>query len=269
MSDSNLNLTEIYIVLVEASDTQVQIILNQFQSLQVSNIKVVTNGQQAIDTIHRDIPDLIISSMYLEDMTAVELIYQIRNNEQTEGLPFILMSSETSFGALDPIKQAGIVDILKKPFGIGDLKRSLDRALEVINISEIIDEIADIEMDYVRVLIVDDSPMATKHTCRFLYSLGIEDIDTASNGNEAIEYIDNNFYDLIITDYNMPERDGPSLTRYIRSHESTNSTIPVLMITSESDVEKIKIAKQAGVNAICGKPYENHELLSLIKDVLT
>ena len=143
MSNSNLSLTEIYVVLVEASDTQVQIILNQFKSLQISNIKVVSNGKQAIETIRVDAPDLIISSMYLQDMTAVELIIQIRNDEKTQDLPFILMSSETSIDVLDPIKQAGIVDILKKPFGINELKDSLDKALEDINLSELVDEFAD------------------------------------------------------------------------------------------------------------------------------
>jgi len=267
MSESNLNLTEIYIVLVEASDTQVQIILNQFQALQINNIKVVANGQQAIDAIQQDIPDLLISSMYLQDMTAVELIQQIRNDENLQDLAFILMSSETSDVILDPVKQAGIVDILKKPFEIDELKLSLDKALEEINISAYADQFADIEMDYVRVLIVDDSPMATKHTKRFLNSLGIQEIDEATDGNDAIAFIDNNFYDLIITDYNMPNRDGPSLTEYIRHHES-NSTIPVLMITSESDAAKIELAKEAGVNAICSKPYENDELLSHLKDIL-
>ena len=91
MSEDNLNLSEMYIVLVEHSDTQVQIILNQFETLRMNNIKVVPNGKKAIDAIRLDIPDLLMSSMYLEDMTAAELIHQIREDEQLQDIPFIYL----------------------------------------------------------------------------------------------------------------------------------------------------------------------------------
>jgi len=78
----------------------------------------------------------------------------------------------------------------------------------------------------------------------------------------------NNFFDLVVTDYNMPEMDGKELTEYIRNH-SQQASIPILMVTSEASHSHLAGVKQSGVSAMCDKPFEPSMVKSLIRSILT
>ena len=114
---------------------------------------------------------------------------------------------------------------------------------------------------------VDDSPLARKHISRVLGNLGISDITTAENGVDAISKIESNFFDLVVTDYNMPEMDGETLTRFIREQSSQRS-IPILMVTSEGDQSRLSAVQQAGVSGICDKPFDTISVKQMIRQLL-
>ena len=270
MNNDNLQMTEMYIILVESSTMQSKLITQQLQQLGIDNIRIATNGQQALDIMCQELPDLVISSMYLTDMTGTDLVTSMRNHELLEDLAFMLISSETSFQALDPIRQAGVVAILAKPFQASDLKIALTTSLDFINVadeSDISNSLNEIELDQLNILLVDDSKLARKHIRRVLTNLGIEKIDEAINGKDAIPKIESSFYDLIVTDYNMPEMDGQELTRYIRTQSMQNS-VPILMVTSEENENRLAGVQQAGVSGICDKPFEPETVKAYLRKTL-
>jgi len=261
-------MSDMYIILVEGSSMQAKVIKQQLWQIGILNVQIAVNGNEALEIMHQDVPDLVISSMYQKDMTGTDLVTSMRNHDLLESVPFMLISSETSFQALDPIRQAGVVAILPKPFEAHDLKRALATSLDFINVNNKENSFDDIEMDELKVLLVDDSLMARKHIRRVLINLGIEKIDEAINGKDAIPKIDSNFYDLIVTDYNMPEMDGQELTSYIRIHSSQNS-VPILMVTSENDENRIAGVQQAGVSGICDKPFEPETVKTYLRQILS
>jgi two-component system chemotaxis response regulator CheY len=69
--------------------------------------------------------------------------------------------------------------------------------------------------------------------------------------------------DLVVTDYNMPEMDGQALVKHIRQH-SWQKTVPILMVTSESDEGRLAAVEAAGVSGICDKPFE----ASVVRELL-
>ena len=73
--------------------------------------------------------------------------------------------------------------------------------------------------------------------------------------------------DLVITDYNMPEMDGRQLVEYIRQ-QSWQSTVPVLMVTSEHNQQRLAAVERAGVSAICDKPFEQESIKRLLAEAL-
>ena len=75
-------------------------------------------------------PDLVISSLHLEDMTGQDLVLKMRANQATETTPFILISTATSFRELDPIKQAGASAVLPKPFAVKVLQRAVINTMD-------------------------------------------------------------------------------------------------------------------------------------------
>ncbi|MDZ4149542.1 response regulator, partial [Methylicorpusculum sp.] len=102
-----LSISDLSIVLIEPSVTQLKIILNHLHEEGVVNIQGVSSGEQAIALLENYQPDLIISSMYLPDMTATELFSSIKSSPRFENTVCMLISSETNLTALEPIRQSG------------------------------------------------------------------------------------------------------------------------------------------------------------------
>jgi two-component system chemotaxis response regulator CheY len=179
----------------------------------------------------------------------------------------MLISSESDFNILDAIRQAGVVAILPKPFAHQDLKNALRSTIEFIDPQEISLQHYDIEN--VRVLVVDDSNLARKHICRVLNNMGIQLITQAVDGKQGAEIFAENqdSFDLIITDYNMPIMDGQAMIQYIRK-EIGNTFIPILMVTSEDNETRLSNVYRSGVSGICDKPFNPETVKEMLFRVL-
>ena len=86
-------------------------------------------------------------------------------------------------------------------------------------------------------------------------------------GWRYFELIETEFFDLIVTDYNMPEVDGEQLSQFIRN-QSTQQSVPVLMVTSETDSSRLAGIAQSGVSAVFDKPFTVETLRETIQRVL-
>ena len=262
---SSMNMSELSILLIEPSSTQRKIILSHLQKEGVANIDGVATGEEAMDVISHYPPDLVISAMYLPDTTATDLLEKIRQTESIKDINFMLVSSETNIQALEPIRQAGVVAILPKPFVHEDLRRALRTTVDYIDPEEI--ELENYDVAELRVLVVDDSLTARNHIKRVLANLGIQQIETANNGVEAAQILSSTEFDLIVTDLNMPEMDGQQLTEFVRN-EMGNTYIPILMVTSEHDEARLGKVQQVGVSAIIDKPFEPQAVREILFRVL-
>ncbi len=263
-----ISLEELHILVVEPSYTQRRIINQLLHEAGIAHVSEVETGDAALARLLGDSPDLVISSMYLPDMTGVDLVHAIRASETHGNTAFMLISSETRFRYLEPIRQAGAVGILPKPFDQQDLKVALSATLDLVNPEAL--SLEEHDGAHLKVLVVDDSPLARKHIRYVLEGMQIpeENIDTASNGVEALELINRHYYDFVVSDYNMPVMDGKELIDQIRN-TSSQSSIPVLMVTSETDQNRLAAVQQAGVSAICDKPFEPATVHKLINNFLT
>ena len=106
-----------------------------------------------------------------------------------------------------------------------------------------------------RVLAVDDSATMRRIIKNQLKQSGIEDVDEAENGREALTLLGKGQYDLLITDWNMPEMCGLDLVKEVRKTEAITK-LPILMITTVSAKEDIVTALKAGVNNYVVKPFD-------------
>jgi two-component system chemotaxis response regulator CheY len=256
-----LHLQELLVLLIEPSYTQQRAIKRHLSELGIEQIIVANTGQEALQAMRVEDPDLVISTLYLSDMTGTDLVSAMREDPVLAKIAFMLISSETRFRYLDPIRQAGAVAILPKPFKLADLHIAMNSVLEYVD-PELLELDAFCPED-LKVLVVDDSSMARKHISRVLNALGIEHISEAKDGREAVEIIANNYFDLVVTDYNMPNMDGKELVDHIRT-ASNQSSLPVLMVTSEENESRLAAVQQAGVSAICDKPFE----MSVVRDMI-
>jgi len=262
-----IDISDLSILLVEPSKMQSKVITQHLKEEGIVSIDSVHSGTEAINELAKYEPDLIISSMYLPDMTATELVVQVKTSEKYSNISFMLISSETRISALEPIRQAGVVAILPKPFNHAALKRALRNTIEFIDPEEISFEHYDIES--VKVLLVDDSAMARKHIIRVLNNMGITQITEAKDGKEASDVFSwaEEEFDLVITDLNMPNMNGEELIHYIRT-EMDNTFIPILMVTSEDNETRLNNVQQEGVSGILDKPFEPKTVKEMLFRVL-
>ena len=217
----------LFILLVEPSSTQRRVIAGYFEHLGVLAHEGVDCGRAALEAAARNAPDLVISAMYLPDMTGAELLVALRDGGGAE-TGFMLVSSETAFDIIDPVRQAGASAVLPKPFTADQLRHALQICLDFQQPERL--SLRDVDAEELKVLVVDDSSFARRAIRRTLSR-------------------------LVLTDYNMPRVDGRALLEYIRS-KSNQRSVPVLMVTTEGDVDKLAAVEQAGVSAICDKPFE-------------
>lgn len=266
MTEQGIKIADLAVTFVEPSITQRKVIMGHLNELGLSRVEWFDEGHAALRDMYQFQPDLVVSAMHLPDMSGTELVQYMREDSVLEEIPFMLISSEHSDYYLEPLRQAGVVAILSKPFDLKDLEKALYTALEYIEPDN--SELEGIELEQLLVLVVDDSESARKHICRVLQGLGVENIVQASNGKEALKCIEQRPFDLIVTDYNMPEMDGQELIRHVRE-QGLDKSIPILMVTSERNSSRLAGIKQAGVSAMCDKPFEPAEVRSLIKKIMS
>lgn len=259
-----LQVGELMVLLCEPSPTQSKIITRQLQELGIDNVTRSDSGAAALEAMQLYPPDLVISSLYLPDMSGTELVHAMRKDPMLQETAFMLVSSETHVQALDPVRQAGAVAILPKPFDPRDLLRALNTTLDFLDPED--PTLEGIETEDLKVLLVDDSALSRKHIGHTLHSMGFEHITEVENGVQAVEMLESQFFDLVVTDYHMPEMDGQQLVNYIRG--GGQSTIPVLMVTSETSEKRLAAVQQSGVSAICDKPFEPAMVKSLLQQIL-
>lgn len=262
---THLSLSELDVVLVEPSTAQRRIIAKLLNELDIHKIRTAKEGATALADLHRNHPDLVISALYLPDMSGTDLLTAMKQDKQLEQAAFILISSETRFRYLDPVRQAGAVSILPKPFGLAELKTALDTTLEHIDPQEIM--LQDFDPETLEVLIVDDSALMRKHIRRTLGAMGLERFTDARDGLEALQRLEERFFDLVVTDYNMPRMDGRELIDHIRGN-SGQASVPILMVTSEADNQRLAAVQKSGVSAICDKPFEPSSVRQLLGQII-
>lgn len=262
---TKLDLADLTVLIVDPSAAQRAAVRQHLGHNGIHQVWDAASGEAAFARLREGDVKLVLSAMYLPDMTARELITRIRDTQGLESTPFMLVSSEERFQQLDPIRQAGVIAILPKPFSAAALRRALLNTLHFLNPDELELDFYDPQM--LRVLVVDDVAYARAHIAQVLKSLGITRCTFARDGQEAATLLYQQEFDLIVTDYNMPQMDGLELTQCVR-HEIGDGDTPILMVTSESNCARLSAIRQSGVSAICDKPFEADEVKRLIFQAL-
>jgi chemosensory pili system protein ChpA (sensor histidine kinase/response regulator) len=116
------------------------------------------------------------------------------------------------------------------------------------------------------IMVVDDSLTVRRVTQRLLERSGYE-VLLAKDGVDALRQLQDMRPDVMLVDIEMPRMDGFDLTRNVRGADLTRS-IPIIMITSRTADKHRRMAMELGVNAYLGKPYQEEELLALIRSYL-
>jgi two-component system, chemotaxis family, chemotaxis protein CheY len=116
-----------------------------------------------------------------------------------------------------------------------------------------------------QILIVDDSKTMRDMVSFTLKEAGYS-VTEAIDGQDAVGKSDNGKFDCVITDVNMPNMDGITLTTTLRK-KSQFASIPILILTTEADQTKRDAGKNAGATGWIVKPFNPEKLIQVVKKV--
>ena len=124
-------------------------------------------------------------------------------------------------------------------------------------------------MSEIRALIVDDSSVMRKIVERALRQAGLDSlvVHEAGSGTEGLDVLKAQHVDLILSDINMPLMDGLEFLRQIRA-QNLAPGVPVVMITTESSMECVQQAIQAGAQSYIRKPFTAEQVKERVLPLL-
>lgn len=116
------------------------------------------------------------------------------------------------------------------------------------------------------IMTVDDSS-SVRQMVRFILRDADYAVIEAVDGQDALAKLDHAAVQMIITDLNMPNLDGIGLIRAVRANNSYKF-VPIIMLTTESQMSKKQDGKAAGATGWIVKPFKPEQLLAVVKKVL-
>lgn len=117
------------------------------------------------------------------------------------------------------------------------------------------------------ILIVDDDPSLLSSLSLYLLNQGF-DIESCGNVNSALQFLDGNIPDLIISDIVMPKQNGYNLLHYLKSN-SRYKQIPLIFLSAKGMTQDRILGYNLGCHGYLVKPFDPEELLAMIVNVLS
>ncbi len=253
------------VLVIDDNKTNLTILKNQLEQWTLIPT-LAFSGREALEILSRSNGfDLVITDMHMPDMDGVQLSLQIKKRCN---IPIILLSS---IGDESKRNNPGLFsNILNKPVKQQQFCRVVQAALrpetQVVAVEESeVKQVLSVEfaLKYpLTILLAEDNIVNQKLTMRVLSKLGYKNVEVAQNGLEAIEKFNDQFYEVILMDVQMPEMDGLEATRLIRQKQYQQPII-ISMTANAMQDDKDKCI-QAGMDAYISKPINLDELVSAL-----
>ncbi|HHB81562.1 MAG TPA: response regulator [Aliiroseovarius sp.] len=121
--------------------------------------------------------------------------------------------------------------------------------------------------DQIRIMVVDDMSTSRGLITQALDGFGIRQVESAADGQSALQKLANWPVHLVISDMNMPGMNGLQLLHALRSAGQTRK-VGFLLITGKADRQIIETGKQLGMNNFLPKPFQPNDLRNAVEAIV-
>lgn len=209
--------------------------------------------------------DLIILDMQMPEMNGLELAREIKKNAASHATRLLMISSmKVPIAVLD---RNSVDAFLLKPVRKSDLYNTiitLFQPVEQTSVSEIPSELQSDLHRNVKILLVEDNIINQKVAVKMLGKMG-NVAAVVSDGLQAVEAIENEAYDIVFMDVQMPVMDGFEATKRIREREKDSRHTVIIAMTANALQGDKERCLAAGMDDYVSKPIKQVELLSIIQ----
>jgi CheY-like chemotaxis protein/signal transduction histidine kinase len=277
-SDLDGPLKDARVLVVDDNETCRKVLVQQCSAWGL-NVSAVASGKEALALLRtkahlRDYFDVVLLDQNMPGMTGMQLAAKIKEDPSLNHDILVIMLTGISNAPSKVVaRNAGIKRILAKPVAGYTLKTTLADELAQRH-SAPPPELAapaaapsqgDVPNNF-RILVAEDNSISTKVIRGMLGKLNLQP-DTASNGEEALEAMKSQRYDLVLMDCEMPILDGFSATAQLRAWEMGHQRVrtPVVALTAHILSEHKERARLAGMDGHMAKPIELSQLREVIE----
>jgi len=113
------------VLIVDDYKTVLRILRNLLKQLGFNNVDEATDGSDALSKLRAKRYELVISDWNMEPMTGLQLLREVRSDEELKGMPFIMITAESKTENVIAAKEAGVNNYIVKPFNAATLKTKL------------------------------------------------------------------------------------------------------------------------------------------------
>lgn len=240
------------------------------------DVLTATSGEEALQKIEQDAPDMILLDVMMPGMDGFEVCKRVKQNPASAHIPVVMVTALTD--NVDKIKglEAGADDFLSKPVNdtalmarvrsLIRLKMTVDewRARETtasqLGVSDSEATVTNEPVENASVLVVEDQQFEADVIAETLH-IDDDNVIPVDSGMKAMEYASQHDFELLIVSLNLKNEDGLRLCSHLRSNERTRST-PILMVASEEDMPRVAQGLDIGAHDYIMRPLERNELLA-------
>jgi CheY-like chemotaxis protein/signal transduction histidine kinase len=223
-----------------------------------------SDSTKVMDTIENLNLDLAIIDLDMPDINGIQLIEMIKSKKPFVNLPIIIYTGKENYEE-DVKRIDGLFEDLlhKSSTNIEDLRETVTAMINKYDEPSTPEEVKD-QTDTIKILLVEDYKHSQIIVTRLLKKNNFESIVVVENGQEALDAVKEQKYDLILMDMQMPVMNGFEATRKIRELENYKDT-PIIALTAfamKGDREK---CLDAGATDYIPKPIDSQEFLNKVK----
>ncbi|WP_321394214.1 response regulator [uncultured Desulfuromusa sp.] len=265
-------------LVIDDNETNRKLLGQQLSSWNVDQ-QTADNGIEGLTLLHQAIEDgkpfdLVILDMHMPNMDGLEVARLIKKDKNLRDTKLVMLTSVGIRGDAMLAKQVGIKVYLTKPVRQIDLYNTLATLVkEETTADDGLITQYNLEKDYTRfnakVLLAEDNLVNQQVAKGVLRKLGCQ-VELAIDGTQAASLAENNKYDIIFMDCQMPRMDGYEATEVIRRQEQSRGSgrTPIIALTANALSGDREKCLMAGMDDYISKPFSQKRIADILEQRL-
>jgi len=218
---------------------------------------------------------LILLDARMPDVDGLELARQIKHHPKWAGALILLLSSSDQAGSAERCRELGLAGYLTKPLSEADLLAAIQKGLgrvlvdaggrKVVPTPGQADRKAEGDsLDSLKVLLAEDNPINQVVSVHLLEKFGCR-VHMVATGLEAVAALEQQSFDLVLMDVQMPDLDGLEATAVIRRKEQgTGHRVPIIALTAHAMQGDLERCLAAGMDGYLAKPINSKQFREVL-----
>ena len=236
-------------ILVVDDDSMNRILLSTNLEEEGYLVETAEDGQEALGKLHTHAFDLVLLDLLMPNTSGFQVLEEMKAQSALQHIPVLIISAEEDMESVMRCVEMGATDFLPKPFDPVLLHTRVRNALLITERGRRKEQSI-----HGKMLVVDDDALN-----RLLLAASLEEkgykVEMAENGQQALEILHTQSFDVVFLDLLMPEMNGFETLERMKA-DSALQHIPVIVVSAEEDLESVMRCIEMGATDHLPKPFD-------------